>query len=155
MARVRLAQPSDCDALARLRYALWPEETSVEEHARELERILAGERIWVMPYVIFVAELDGALAGFAEVGLRSIADGCDPRRPAGYLEGWFVADQFRRRGIGTDLLRAAEEWARAQGCTEMGSDTSIDNTTSQRAHEALGFEVAERAVLYRKSLRAQ
>ncbi len=155
MVRVRPGQPSDRDVLARLRYALWPEETSEEEHARELERILAGEQLWVMPYVIFVAELDGVLVGFAEVGLRSIADGCDPRRPVGYLEGWFVADGFRRRGIGAELLHAGEEWARAQGCIEMASDTSIDNATSQRAHEALGFEVAERAVLYRKNLRAQ
>jgi len=50
------------------------------------------------------------------------------------------------------LLRAAEDWARSQGCIEMASDTAIDNQVSQRAHEALGFEVAERSVLYPKTL---
>jgi hypothetical protein len=34
----------------------------------------------------------------------------------------------------------------------MASDTTIDNLVSQRVHEALGFEVAERSVLYRKTL---
>ena len=59
---------------------------------------------------------------------------------------------FRRQGIGAALLAAPEEWARAQGCIEMASDTSIDNETPHRAPEALGFEVSGRAVTYRKRL---
>jgi len=35
---------------------------------------------------------------------------------------------------------------------EMASDTWIDRVTSQRVHEALGFEVVDRSVHYRKSL---
>jgi hypothetical protein len=35
---------------------------------------------------------------------------------------------------------------------EMASDTQIENVTSQRVHEALGFGLAERSVLYRKAL---
>src|SRR5688572_4077484 len=46
--------------------------------------------------------------------------------------------------------RAAEEWARGQGCTELASDTWIDNEVSQRAHAALGFELVDRCVNYRK-----
>ena len=34
----------------------------------------------------------------------------------------------------------------------MASDTWIDNTLSQRAHEALGYTVVDRCVHYRKSL---
>jgi aminoglycoside 6'-N-acetyltransferase I len=106
-----------------------------------------------MPLVIFVAEVsDGTLAGFLETRLRSHADGCDESHPVGYVEGWYVSEGWRRQGIGSDLLRAAEDWARRQGCKEMASDTRIDNLVSQRAHEALGFEVAERSVLYRKKL---
>ena len=36
---------------------------------------------------------------------------------------------------------------------ELASDTWIDNEKSQRAHEALGFEVVDRCVNYRKVLR--
>jgi aminoglycoside 6'-N-acetyltransferase I len=106
-----------------------------------------------MPLVVLVAEAkDGGLAGFLEVGLRSYADGCEASHPVGYVEGWYVVENWRRQGIGAELLRAAEDWARNQGCIEMASDTAIDNAVSQRAHEALGFEVAERSVLYRKTL---
>jgi aminoglycoside 6'-N-acetyltransferase I len=68
------------------------------------------------------------------------------------VEGWYVNGEFRGRGVGRDLMRAAEDWARAQGCREMASDTWIDNEVSQRAHEALGFEVVDRCVNYRKNL---
>lgn len=53
---------------------------------------------------------------------------------------------FRNRGIGKELMKTAEEWARAHGCLEMASDTWIDNEESQHAHEALGFEVVDRCV---------
>jgi aminoglycoside 6'-N-acetyltransferase I len=106
-----------------------------------------------MPLEILVAETgDGTLAGFLEVGLRSCADGCNESRAVGYVEGWYVGESWHRRGIGAELLRAAERWARGQACLEMASDTAVDNLLSQRAHEALGFEVAERSVLYRKTL---
>jgi aminoglycoside 6'-N-acetyltransferase I len=125
----------------------------VEEHLRELDEILAGKWSAIYPYVVLVSEgEDGALAGFAEVTLRSRADGCDPTQPAGYLEGWYVVESARRAGIGRDLLRAAEDWARDQGCIEMASDTWLESEISQRAHEALGFEVVDRCVTYRKRL---
>src|SRR5260221_10595408 len=75
-----------------------------------------------------------------------------PSRPVGYVEGWFVAQEYRRQGVGAKLLAAAEDWARSHGCVEMASDTWIDNDVSQRAHEALGFEVVDRFVHYRKNL---
>jgi aminoglycoside 6'-N-acetyltransferase I len=151
-ARVRLAQPSDRGRLAGLRHALWPE-SSAEEHARELVAVFAGTFWGTLPLVDFVAETaDGTLIGFLEVGLRSHADHCDPVHPVGYVEGWYVAEDFRRQGIGSALLRAAEDWARSQGCTEMASDHQLDNQLSLRAHQALGFEAVERSVLYRKPL---
>lgn len=149
---VRPATPGDLEPLAHLRAALWPE-SPVSEHAHELTSVLAGKPLGTMPSVIFVAESsDGSLVGFLEAALRSCADGCDPSHPVGYVEGWYVAASHRRQGIGAALLRAAEEWARSQGCHEMASDTQLSNTLSQRVHESLGFQVAERAVLYRKSL---
>jgi aminoglycoside 6'-N-acetyltransferase I len=150
--QVRFARPNDLEQLAQLRAALWPE-SSAEEHGQELELILAGKSTGVMPLVILVAEAgDGTLAGFLEAGLRSYADGCEASHPVGYVEGWYVAEKWRRQGVGKELLGAAEDWARVQGCIEMASDTKIDNQASQRAHEALGFEVEERSVLYRKKL---
>lgn len=133
---VRALREEDIEAVAQLRDALWPD--SVETHARELRELLERD-----DYVILVAE-DATLIGFAEAAVRL--------HRIGYLEGWFVCEEFRGRGVGAALVRAAEGWARAQGCVEMHSDTWIDNVVSQRAHEALGFEEVERVVNYRKKL---
>ncbi len=150
---IRLAQLSDCDQLARMRLALWPT-SSAEEHARETAEILEGKTpVTTTPLVILVAEQsDRQLAGFLEIDLRSHADGCNPSRPVGYIEGWYVAEDHRHKGIGRKLLAAAEDWARSQGCVEIASDTWIDNELSQRVHEALGYEVVDRCVHYRKTL---
>jgi aminoglycoside 6'-N-acetyltransferase I len=148
---IREARPGDCAPLARLRHALWPE-SSLDEHAGELSRILSGENPGTLPSVILVADDAGQVVGFAETGLRSHADGCDPARPVGYLEGWYVIPSQRRRKVGARLVEAAERWARDRGCLEMASDTWLDNEGSQRAHQALGFEVVDRCVHYRKLL---
>jgi len=151
-AQVRQASLADLQELAELRRELWPDLVP-EEDAEELRATLAGEPITTLPLVIFVAEGDeGTLLGFIEVDLRSHADGCDPRVPVGFIEGWFVRESHRRQGVGAMMVNAAEDWARSKGCTEMASDTWIDSEVSQRAHEALGFEVVDRCVHFRKPL---
>jgi aminoglycoside 6'-N-acetyltransferase I len=122
--QIRRAQVTDLDQLARLCEALWPK-SSAEEHAQELRLILEGKvaLVLTMPLDIFVAEgSDGILVGFLEADLRSHADGCNPVQPVGYIEGWYVAEDHRHRGVGRNLLAAAEDWARSHGCVEMASD---------------------------------
>ena len=134
-----------------MRAALWPD-SPAEEHARELQPILEGTLSYPFPLQNFVAEASGQLVGFLEVDLRSHADGCDPTRPVGYIEGWYLDTDWRGQGIGRKLLAAAEDWARSHGCLEMASDTWIDNELSQRVHEAAGYTVVDRCVHYRKRL---
>src|SRR5262249_57392382 len=108
--------------------------------------VLGGNIPSTLPMAIYVAAAsDGSLLGFVEVGLRSHADGCDSRHAVGYVEGWFVAQEFRRSGIGAALLGAAEDWSRAQGCKEIASDTQIGNTVSLNAHQSLGFATPQPA----------
>ena len=150
--RIRPARIEDLRPLADLAAALWPD-ASPEDHAKHLKPILNDGMVGAMPWAIFVAEAgDHSLAGFVEVDLRSHADGCDHSQPVGYVEGWYVVEGQRHRGIGQQLLAAGEEWARGQGCREMASDTWIDNELSQTVHEALGYEVVDRCVHYRKAL---
>lgn len=87
-----------------MRALLWPD-TSREEHLAELDQALSGVSNGAMPLVILVAlKEDGAPIGFLEVGLRSHADGCDPSHPVGFVEGWFVQEEFRNRGVGKELM---------------------------------------------------
>jgi aminoglycoside 6'-N-acetyltransferase I len=152
MHRIRTARASDRDELAQLAASLWPEATAAE-HGVDIAEVLAMGSNGTLPMTILVSEDEkGTLSGFIEVGLRSHADGCDPKRPVGFVEGWFVVEPVRNRGVGRELLRAAEDWARAQGCTEMGSDALVDNELSLRAHEAMGFEVVDRCVHFKKAL---
>jgi len=152
--QIRSARLSDLDQLATLCEALWPQ-SSAKEHAQEL-RLKLGDKtapVSAMPLTIFVTEArDGKLMGFLEVGLRSHADGCNPSRPVGYIEGWYVTEDHRRCGVGRTLLAKAEAWARSHGCVEMASDALIDNQLSQSVHEALGYEVVDRCVHYRRRL---
>ena len=149
---VRQAQSSDCDEIATMCELLWPE-TPTAEHREEISTVMTSGMSGTLSGAILVSyDSDGALTGFIEVGLRSHADGCDTARPVGFVEGWFVYESFRNRGIGGELIRSAEQWARMQGCIEMASDTWIDEERSQRAHEALGFEVVDRCVHFRKRL---
>jgi aminoglycoside 6'-N-acetyltransferase I len=150
--KVRQAHLSDKNELANMRALLWPE-PSTEEHRKELESVLRFRMYGTLPMMILVSQDDsGTLTGFIEVGLRSHADGCDPARPVGFVEGWFVHEVSRKQGIGSALMRSAEAWARTQGCREMASDTWIDDQRSIRSHQALGFEVVDRCVHFRKKI---
>lgn len=148
---VREGAAADLGVVAREFFALWPD-GSLEEHEAEAAAILAGKPASTLPLVVLVAEVDGTVVGLVEVGLRSHADACDPSHPVGFIEGWFVEPGHRRRGIGRALIAAAEAWARSQGCREMASDAQVDNRESLQAHEALGFEVVDRCVHFRKRL---
>jgi len=152
MHTIRMAEASDRDQLAVLRLLLWPE-CSVEEEKVAIEALLSTGTSGALPAEVIVAEADdGRIIGFLEVGLRSHADGCDPAQPVGFVEGWFVLEESRNHGVGRALMHAAEQWARQKGAIEMASDSWITHEDSHRAHEALGFEVVDRCVHFRKSL---
>ncbi|MBJ4145321.1 GNAT family N-acetyltransferase, partial [Escherichia coli] len=55
-----------------------------------------------------------------------------------------------QRGVAKQLIAAVQRWGTNKGCREMASDTSPENTISQKVHQALGFEETERVIFYRK-----
>jgi aminoglycoside 6'-N-acetyltransferase I len=149
---IRPAHPGDEEQLKAMQSLLWPDAPPDELH-EEAVAATHQRTPGTLPSMMLVAEeKDGALIGFVAAGLRSHADGCNPEQPVGFIEGWFVREPFRGRGIGAALIRAAEDWARGQGCHEMASDALVDNQPSVDAHRALGFEVVDRCVHFRKNL---
>jgi aminoglycoside 6'-N-acetyltransferase I len=149
---IRPARAGDEDRLLEMHSLLWPD-TPLADLREETLAGINQSSAGTLPTTMLVAEDEaGALTGFVAAGLRSHADGCNPERPVGFVEGWFVREPFRGQGIGAALIRAAEDWARAQGCREMASDALVDNQPSLDAHRALGFEVVDRCVHFRKDL---
>ncbi|MFL5546208.1 MAG: aminoglycoside 6'-N-acetyltransferase [Gemmatimonadales bacterium] len=147
--RIRHARPDDARSWATLRNALWPDQP-LQELLDEAEMFFStGDGRLAS---VLVAEKAGeGLVGFAELSLRPYAEDCRTS-PVAFLEGWYVTPSMRRQGVGRALVRAAEEWGRAQGCREFGSDTQFDNSTSIAAHLALGFEDAGALRSFRKDL---
>ena len=133
---------------ARLRQALWPEETA-EEHRRYAASMIDRP---TDAMVYLAREDDGNVAAFAEATLRrDYVNGCSTS-PVGFLEGLYVEAPYRGRGLARLLCKALEDWATGLGCTEFASDVLLHNQAGQRVHEALGFEETDRVVFYAKRL---
>jgi aminoglycoside 6'-N-acetyltransferase I len=144
---VREMQASDRAAWTQMRATLWPEDTEAA-HGEMIEAMLRSEDAWG-----FMAEIDGAPAGFAELAIRDYANGCDIA-PVPFLEGIWVSASRRRLGIGARLIAHIEAFVRSRGFCEIGSDAPIDNCASQAAHRSWGFSETERVVYFRKRLQA-
>lgn len=143
---IRQLEPGDFDEWTRMRVVLWPFDT-YEQHAKQGREQLAKPE-----NIVFVAAREsGGLCGFVEADIRTYAEGAETER-IGYLEGWYVDPDSRQQGIGAALVAAAEGWARSLGCSEMGSDTWLDNTTSREAHKRLGYREEEELVHFLKRL---
>lgn len=131
-----------------MRTSLWPD--TDDAHVDEIARFFAGELREPLAVLLAFAD-DGTPLGFIELNLRHYAEGCETDR-IGYIEGWYVEPHARRSGVGRALFAAGEAWARAQGCTEMASDTWLENEVSRVAHLALGYEETDRIICFRKEL---
>ena len=68
------------------------------------------------------------------------------------FDGWWVDPDTRLHGVGAALVKAAEDWARDRGLTEMASDALITNEISHAAHRALGYAETDRVVCFLKRL---
>lgn len=138
---------ADLSEWLRLRTMLW-DELSDDEHKAEMLDIYEHSD---SQFVAVADTGDGRLGGFLEASIRPFVEDCETDQ-VGYLEGWYVEPELRRRGVGRELVTAAEEWARRHGCIEMASDSEIGNDLSLDAHLRLGYEVTSRLVHLRKEL---
>ena len=105
-----------------------------------------------MEAAFFLAYAGETLIGFAQCQLRhDYVEGTESS-PVGYLEGIYVAEEYRKQGVARELLSACESWAKAKGCTEFASDCELDNTQSLRFHLNVGYEEANRIICFTKKL---
>jgi aminoglycoside 6'-N-acetyltransferase I len=151
MMKVRVATKADAEAWLAMRMALWPD-ANEDELRLQVARYFVARGEPMLPHCVFIAEADGKIVGLLELSLRPYADGCDSS-PVPFVEAWYVTEGARRSGVGGALVRAAEQGALENGYNEMASDALLENTESEHAHKALGFDEVERAIRFRKKLK--
>ncbi len=144
--RIYQATVTDLTGITELALLLWPGHTHAEL-ADEFREILdEGET------AIYLAREADRDIGFAQCSIRhDYVEGTD-QSPVGYLEGLFVREAYRRQGVARQLIRACEEWARAQGCTQLASDCELGNTDSLAFHLQAGFTEANRIICFVKDI---
>jgi len=139
---VRAARAGDAAAIAVLAGQLGYPATR-EEIARRL-REMSGREV----QVVLVAEAQGGVIGWAHVAVEGHLV-TDVRAE---LRALVVAEEQRSGGVGRRLLEAAENWAREQGCGEIGLRS---NVLRERAHPFYlrhGYEHYKTQKTFRKKL---
>lgn len=141
---IEFAKPTDVHDLTDMALMLWPDH-SWDVLKNEMVQLLNSDRD-----VLFVARVEEKAVGFAHICLRQDYVEGSHSTPVGYIEAIFVKEKYRNRGIAKRLVQAGEEWSKSKGCIEMGSDTMIDNVSSQQFHKKIGFSEAGRIVAFIK-----
>ncbi len=140
--RIRVLTMADYDLV----YALWTGTPgmglrSLDDSAEGIKRFLGRN-----PSSCFVAEEGNRLAG-------AILCGHDGRR--GYIYHAAVHPDFRRRGIGRDLVQAALAVLKAEGILKAALVVFETNEDGNRFWESVGFTQRGDLVYRNKSLNSQ
>lgn len=94
---------------------------------------------------IIVAEVDGKLVGKIEVYSAKVSD----KGKTGFVDGFVVDPDYRKRGIGTQLLLEAERRAGNKGISQIHLGAKTLNTDAISLYEELGYERLNRFFLMR------
>jgi ribosomal protein S18 acetylase RimI-like enzyme len=104
---------------------------------QSFEEMQLGQRIMLVAY----AADSGALAG--QVFLQFISS--DPKyadgASRGYLYALRVKPAYQNRGLGRQLILAAEEQLRGRGMLVSTIGVAKDNMRAQRLYERMGYEI--------------
>jgi ribosomal-protein-alanine N-acetyltransferase len=122
---IRSYRRSDLDTLHQIDQACFP--PGVSYSRVELANFIDHRRSQA-----WIAEEEGAIVGFL------VADG-QPQR-VGHIITIDVVAEWRRRGVGTLLMDAAEDWAQARRLRLIYLETSERNAPAQRFYTQRGYE---------------
>ena len=121
---LRSFRSADLETLWAIDQACFPPDISYSRE--EIASFIAhrGSRTWI-------AEEGGAIVGFL------IA--CRQPPKVGHIVTIDVVEPSRRRGVGSKLMDAAEEWAREKEMRFIYLETALDNLPAQRFYAARGY----------------
>ena len=92
-----------------------------------------------------------AVKGGRAIGSVSIGGGSFQRKGALRLFALDVGPEFRRKGVGTALVRAVEAIASDKGMDEVNLEVEVDNEDAIRLYHRLGYRICGDPVMDRWS----
>jgi ribosomal protein S18 acetylase RimI-like enzyme len=136
--------------------ALWTR-VFPDDPPRNAPAVTIDSKLKVQPELLLVGEVDGAEAAADGVdGARAVDTRIVGAVMAGYdgVRGWIyhlaVAPEFRRRGYGAQLVRAAEAGLRTLGCAKVNLQVRASNREVVAFYQSVGYEVEERVSMGRR-----
>jgi GNAT superfamily N-acetyltransferase len=107
------------------------------------------ERLSRLPHrVVFVAELEGRIAGWIDAALECHLQSED----AVVIGGLVVKDGLRGHGIGWRLCQAVEAWARSLDIRKIRVRSQIKRSEAHRFYLQRGYEQVKTSAVFEKSL---
>jgi GNAT superfamily N-acetyltransferase len=111
------------------------------------------ERCVVYHGSILVAVSNGVISGFVSILTRVPFESLDePPGTHALLADLVVRDRFQRRGIGAELLEAAERFARSAGAVELRVGVLSRNRPANLLYRTAGFAAHEETLVKRLDL---
>jgi GNAT superfamily N-acetyltransferase len=116
----RLATPADFDQLARLRWDFRAEYTAdpppiAWEDFLEAMRAFLREAFESGMWAVWVAEADGQVVAQAFIQrIRKVPRPAALERYFGYVTNVYTRPAFRNQGVGAELMRQVQAWAKEQ-----------------------------------------
>ncbi len=126
---------------------LWKDDFSEKEMRNFFKEALNSDKFNVLLHFS-----ENIVTGFIFLSLRTDYVEGSNSSPTGYIEGIYVKQDFRKSGIAKKLLIEGEKWVKQEGCTQLGSDTYIDNRMSIDFHIKSEFKEAGRLVTFIKDI---
>lgn len=151
MATIAPAQANDVEAIARLLDELdrFYGGTQSEPPGAQIEQINDALFGPTPAGAVLLAWDDDKLAGLASYSFLWPAAGLTRSL---FLKELYVAEAYRRTGVGRQLMEALDAVARANRCSRVEWQTDAPNTDAQRFYEELGFPSDSSKIFYRSTL---
>ena len=98
--------------------------------------------------VVFVAELDGVVAGYIHGEVYRLLYW----EPMVNILGLAVSSDCRRQGVGKALMHQVEDWAREKGIKEIRLNSGGTRKEAHEFYRAIGFDDEKMQVRFIKSI---
>lgn len=99
--------------------------------------------------VVFMAEIDGAVAGYVHAEVYSLLYW----EPMVNILGLAVALDYRRKGVGKALMNRTEEWAKEKEIKEIRLNSGGSRKEAHEFYRAVGFDDEKVQVRFVKELK--